>query len=69
MRIALLHPSYWPEGRRGGERLVHYVAVGLRREGHDVTVLTSHRARTATAVEEGVTVVRRYEELYAGAVG
>jgi phosphatidyl-myo-inositol alpha-mannosyltransferase len=60
VRIALLHPSYWPEVRRGGERLVHDVAAGLSREGHDVTILTSHRARTATTVEEGVTVVRAY---------
>ena len=60
MRVALLNPSYWPEVRRGGERLVHDVARGLARRGHDVTVLTSHRARTTVEMEEGVRVVRSY---------
>jgi len=60
MRVALLHPSYWPEVRRGGERLVHDAARGLARRGHDVTILTSHRARTTVEWEEGVRVVRSY---------
>jgi len=60
MRVALLHPSYWPEVRRGGERLVHDVARGMARRGHEVTVLTSHRARATTRMEEGVRVVRSY---------
>ena len=60
MRVALLHPSYWPEVRRGGERLVHDVARGMARRGHDVTVLTSHRARPTVEMEEGVRVVRSY---------
>ena len=60
VRVALLHPSYWPEVRRGGERLVHDVARGMARRGHDVTVLASHRARTRVATEQGVRVVRSY---------
>ena len=60
MRVALLHPSYWPEIRRGGERLVHDVARGMASRGHDVTLLTSHRARPTITTEEGVRVVRSY---------
>ena len=59
MRIALLNPTYWPEVRRGTERLVHDLAVALTRAGHEVTVLTSHRAARSVAVEDGFRVVRR----------
>ena len=58
MRIALAHPTYWPEVRRGSERLVHDLGVALARRGHEVTVLTSHPGRTEVEVEEGVEVVR-----------
>ena len=60
MRIALLVPTYWPEVRRGTERLVHDLAVALVERGHAVTLLTSHRGRPATAVEEGVIVSRAW---------
>jgi len=60
MRIALLHPTYWPEVRRGAERLVHDLAGWLAKAGHDVTILTTHRARTSTADEDGVRVVRMW---------
>jgi phosphatidylinositol alpha-mannosyltransferase len=60
MRVALLHPTYWPEVRRGAERLVHDLAAWLARAGHDVTILTTHRASTSTAHEDGVRVVRAW---------
>ena len=60
MRIALLHPSYWPEVRRGGERLVHDVAAGLAARGHDVTLVTSHRARRSVTIDDGFTVIRNW---------
>ena len=60
MRIALLHPSYWPEVRRGGERLVHDVAAGLARRGHDVTLVTSHRAPRSVGTEDGFRVIRNW---------
>ena len=59
MRIALLHPTYWPEVTRGSERLVHDLATTLVSRGHEVTVLTSHPGRSTTSVENGVSVVRR----------
>ena len=60
MRVALLHPTYWPEVRRGAERLVHDLAGWLARAGHDVTILTTHRAGTAATDEDGVRVVRMW---------
>jgi len=59
MRVALLHPTYWPEVRRGSERLVHDLGVSLAERGHEVTIHTSHRSRGTEAVEEGVRVVRK----------
>ena len=57
-RIALLAPAYWPEVRRGGERLVHDLGTGLAARGHAVRLLTSHRGRTTRAVEDGMEIVR-----------
>ena len=58
MRIALLHPTYWPEVRRGSERVVHDLGTELASRGHEVTLITSHRRRAAITVEEGVRVIR-----------
>ena len=59
MDVALLHPYYWPEVRRGSERVVHDLAAGFTAEGHAATVLTTHATRrAATRVEDGV-IVRR----------
>jgi phosphatidylinositol alpha-mannosyltransferase len=60
MRIALLHPTYWPEVRRGAERLVHDLAAWLGAAGHDVTVLTTHRHATSVGSEDGFRVMRRW---------
>lgn len=58
LRVALLHPTYWPEVRRGAERLVHDVAAGLAARGHEPWVLTSHAGATSQVVEGPITVVR-----------
>jgi glycosyltransferase involved in cell wall biosynthesis len=58
MDVALLHGSYWPEVRRGTERVMHELATGLVRRGHRARVITSHPGRSVTAEEDGVTVVR-----------
>ncbi len=58
MRIALLNPVYWPEVRRGSERFARDLADGLIRGGHEVSLLTSHRARRSITVEDGLRVVR-----------
>ena len=44
MRVAVAHPFFWPEVRRGAERFAHELARGLGERGHDVRLVTSHRA-------------------------
>ncbi len=58
MRIALLHPTYWPEVRRGSERLAHDLAAALAGRGHEVTLLTTHAGARADTRENGFRVVR-----------
>ena len=58
MKVALLTPAYWPEVRRGTERFAHDLGAGLARRGHDVRLITSHRARTTTTREDGMEVTR-----------
>ena len=60
MRVAILHPVWWPEVRRGGERLTHELASWLTAAGHDVTLLTTHRGATTESVDDGFAVVRSY---------
>lgn len=60
MRIALLHPTYWPEVRRGSERLVHDLGAALAGRGHEVTILTAHRGPPRSDLEDGVRVVRSW---------
>ena len=58
MRVALLTPAYWPEVRRGGERLAHDLGAALARRGHETRIVTSHPGRTTRGREDGVEVVR-----------
>jgi len=58
VRVALCHPTYWPEVRRGAERLTHDVAAGLAGRGHGVRIVTSHGGAPSRATEGGVEVLR-----------
>lgn len=60
MRVALITPTYWPETRRGTERVVHDLATGLAGRGDDVRILTAHRRRPSVRLEEGVRVSRHW---------
>lgn len=60
MRVAILHPTFWPEVRRGAERLTHGLASWLAESGHEVTLLTTHRRARSAASEDGFTVVRSW---------
>jgi glycosyltransferase involved in cell wall biosynthesis len=57
-RVALIHPTYWPEVRRGSERLIHGLATSLARRQHEVTILTTHPGPSEEANEDGVRVIR-----------
>ncbi len=58
LRVALAHPTYWPEVRRGAERLLHELAAGLAARGHAARIVTTHPGRGSRSVEGGVEVVR-----------
>jgi phosphatidylinositol alpha-mannosyltransferase len=64
MRIAFMNPTYWPEVRRGSERIVHDLGVALVERGHEVTLLTTHRGPREITVEDGIRVdrIRRPEQ-------
>jgi glycosyltransferase involved in cell wall biosynthesis len=59
LRPALLNFAYWPEVRRGNERLVHDLGTELARRGGSPSILTSHPGPSARTVEDGVEVIRR----------
>ncbi|MEA2123443.1 MAG: phosphatidyl-myo-inositol alpha-mannosyltransferase [Solirubrobacteraceae bacterium] len=58
LKVALLTPAFWPEVRRGTERMVHEVAAGLSACGHAPRVITSHPGRPGRGEEDGIEVVR-----------
>ncbi len=60
LRIALLTPCFWPEVRRGSERVVHELATGLIARGHRPTLISSHPGRPSRGVEAGVPIVRNW---------
>jgi glycosyltransferase involved in cell wall biosynthesis len=58
VRVALLHPTYWPEVRRGSERFVHDVGGALAARGHRVRLITSHAGPPRRSIEDGLEVQR-----------
>lgn len=58
LRVAMLTPAFWPEVRRGTERMVHELSLGLLARGHRPLVVTAHPGRPARGVEEGVAILR-----------
>jgi phosphatidyl-myo-inositol alpha-mannosyltransferase len=66
VRVAFLHPTYWPEVQRGSERFIDDLGRGLRARGHEPHLITSHPSRTDASVEAGLPVrrVRRPPEAW-----
>ncbi len=58
LRVALMNPCYWPEVRRGSERLIRELADQLIARGHGVRLITAHPGRSRVDVEDGLVVVR-----------
>src|SRR5204863_3420035 len=54
VRIALLHPCFWPEVRRGTERVIRELADGLLARGHEPVLITSHPGETLRNLEDGL---------------
>lgn len=60
VRVALLHPCYFPEVRRGSERIIQELANELHADGHRPRVITSAPGRPSLSVEGGVPVLRTW---------
>ena len=60
LRVAILHPTFWPEVRRGSERFIRDLADGLIARGHAVTLITSHTGPPRRTIEDGLTVIRNW---------
>ena len=51
---------FWPEKRRGGERLIRDLSDALIARGHSARLVTSHRGRADRVDEDGLEVVRQW---------
>jgi phosphatidylinositol alpha-mannosyltransferase len=60
LRVAILAPAFWPEVRRGGERLVRELADDLMVRGHRPRLLTSHPGPPSRTEEDGLPIVRSW---------
>jgi glycosyltransferase involved in cell wall biosynthesis len=60
LRIALLNPCFWPEVRRGAERVARELADGLIARGHRPRLITSHSGPPSCGVEDGLPITRHW---------
>jgi glycosyltransferase involved in cell wall biosynthesis len=58
--VALMNPFFWPEVRRGSERLVHDLAVDLVSLGCRPHVITSHPGLPRRSIEDGFPITRHW---------
>ncbi|WP_354702341.1 glycosyltransferase [Paraconexibacter sp. AEG42_29] len=61
MDVTFLNPVFWPEVRRGSERVIRELADGLLAAGHRPRLITSRAGgspRPVTSLEDGLTVTR-----------
>jgi phosphatidylinositol alpha-mannosyltransferase len=59
-RIALLNPCFFPEVRRGSERIVRELADELIARGHGPRLITSHPGAPRRSVDAGLPVTRHW---------
>jgi glycosyltransferase involved in cell wall biosynthesis len=60
LRIGFVSHVFWPETRRGGERLIRDLSDALVARGHRPRLVTSHRGRPSRADQDGLEVVRQW---------
>lgn len=53
LKIAIVHPTNWPQVRRGTERYMNEMASYLSHRGHQVKIICSHPARRKLVNESG----------------
>jgi glycosyltransferase involved in cell wall biosynthesis len=58
VKVAFLSPVYWPEVRRGTERVVHELTAELLRRGHEPRLITSTSGKPSTTSEDGLPISR-----------
>jgi glycosyltransferase involved in cell wall biosynthesis len=58
LRVAFVAPCFWPEVRRGAERVVRDLTQDLIERGHSPRLITSHPGRPERAIEDGLPVTR-----------
>lgn len=57
MKIAIAHPTTWPQVRRGTERFINELAAYLAQRGHAVTVVSSKPGGGAVKRERGYATI------------
>jgi len=60
LRVAFLNPCFWPEVRRGSERMIRELSDGLLRRGHQPRLITSHPGRPTRTTEDGLEIIRNW---------
>jgi phosphatidylinositol alpha-mannosyltransferase len=60
LSVALLNPFFWPEVRRGSERVLYDLGVELVELGHAPTLITSHRGAPQRSEEHGFEIHRHW---------
>jgi phosphatidylinositol alpha-mannosyltransferase len=58
LRVALLNPTFWPEVRRGSERMIRDLATGLIARGHRPRLIVGSPSHPGLAVEDGLPILR-----------
>lgn len=58
LRVAYVAPCFWPEVRRGAERVLRDLTQGLLGRGHQPRLVTSHPGRPSHSVEDGLPITR-----------
>lgn len=56
--VTMLNPSFWPEVRRGSERVIADLGRGVTAAGGHARLITSHPKRRSVSSELGMEVVR-----------
>ncbi len=60
MKVAFLNPCFWPEVRRGSERMIRELSDELLGHGHQPRLITSHPGTPTRTVEEGLEITRNW---------
>lgn len=60
LRVAFLNPCFWPEVRRGSERMIRELSDELLLRGHRPRLITSHPGWPSRTTEDGLEITRHW---------